>query len=69
MKRTPNVAMKSALFATGKRQDRIAKQARIHPAKLSHVLYGRRELDPDELARLAKVLGKHPSELFDTVSA
>lgn len=59
-----NVALKTALFATGKHQQRVAKAARISPQKLSHVLRGRRVLDDDEKARLAKVLGKSEDELF-----
>jgi len=59
-----NVALKTALFATGKRQERIAKAARIAPQKLSHVLRGRRELDEGERKRLARVLGRSEDELF-----
>lgn len=63
-KRTPNVALKTALFATGKQQQRIARLARIPPQKLSHVIHGNRELDADERGRLARVLGKSEDELF-----
>lgn len=70
MKKTPpNVALKSAIFATGKHQKRIASLARIPAEKLSHAIHGRRELDDDERARLARVLGKPESELFDRVEA
>lgn len=59
-----NVALKTALFATGKRQQDIAKKARIEPQKLSHAIHGKRELDDDEKCRLARVLGKSEDELF-----
>lgn len=60
----PNVALKTAIFASGREQRRIAKLARIAPEKLSHVVRGRRELDDDERARLCRVLGKPEAELF-----
>lgn len=63
-KPAPNVALKTALFATGKDQQLIAKRARISPQKLSHVIHGRRDLEPEERERLAKVLGKTQDELF-----
>lgn len=63
-KPAPNVALKSAIFATGKHQQRIARLARIQPQKLSHVIHGRRELDDAERDRLANVLGKSIGELF-----
>lgn len=63
-KQSLNVALKTALFATGKQQQKIAKAARIAPQKLSHVLRGRRELDADERKRLARVLDRSEEELF-----
>lgn len=63
-KSAPNVALKTAIFASGREQRRIAKMARIAPEKLSHVVHGRRELDDAERARLARVLGKSEAELF-----
>ncbi len=63
-KRPLNVALKAALFATGKPQQVIAKAARVNPQKLSHVIHGSRELDADERKRLARVLGKSEDELF-----
>lgn len=62
-----NVALKTAMFATGKKQQRIARLARISEQKLSHALHGRRTLDADERRRLARVLGKPESELFPEV--
>lgn len=59
-----NVALKTALFASGKRQEAIAKAARLTPQQISHALVGRRALDADERKRLARVLGKSEDELF-----
>lgn len=70
-----NTALKAALFATGKKQERIAALARIPPQKLSHAIYYRRELDDKERERLVKVLARFGvvrsvSELFaETVPA
>lgn len=59
-----NVALKMAIFASGREQQRVAKLARVSPQKLSHVIRGRREFDDAEKARLARVLGKSEEELF-----
>lgn len=67
-KTKPNVALKMALFATGKHQQRIAALAKIAPEKLSHVVRGRRVLDSDERARLCAVLGKAEADLFQPES-
>lgn len=61
---TKNVALKTAIFASGREQQRIAQLARIAPEKLSHVIHGRRALSDDERKRLARVLGKTEDELF-----
>lgn len=63
-KPTKNVALKTAIFASGREQKRVAKLARIPAEKLSHVIHGRRELDARERKRLARVLDKPESELF-----
>lgn len=65
----PNVALKTAIFATGHEQQQIAKRARISPQKLSHVIHGRRDLDDRERERLARVLGKTEAELFPSEEA
>jgi len=69
--RVLNVALKTAVFATGKRQQRIAKLAGIDPQTLSRAIHGRRDLASDARARLARVLGKSEDELFpsEAVSA
>jgi plasmid maintenance system antidote protein VapI len=68
-KRSPNVALKAAIFATGKKQQRIARLAHVTPQDLSHAIHGRRELTDAERARLAKVLGKSESDLFPSDEA
>lgn len=51
-----NVALKTAMFSTNRQQQLIARAARIAPQKLSHVVHGRRDLDPDERKRLIHAL-------------
>lgn len=63
-----NVPLKMAMFASGKRQQNIAKAAKIDPAKLSHVVRGRREFTPNERRRIARVLGKSEAELFEATA-
>lgn len=59
-----NVALKSAIFSSGRKQKRIAYLARIEETQLSHIVRGRRPASDEERERLAKVLGKSPRELF-----
>lgn len=63
-----NVALQSAIFASGKYQRIIAKRAKVDVAKLSHAMYGRRELNADEQKRVAQVLGVPVDELFSVAS-
>ena len=63
-KPTPNVALRVAIVKAGKEQRQIAKLARVSPEKLSHAIYGRRGLNDDERARVAKVLGYSVTDLF-----
>lgn len=62
--RYTNLALKFAIFASGRHQQDIARLARLEPQKLSHAIYGRRELMPREQIRLAKVLCRPVEELF-----
>ena len=64
-----NVALKTAIFASGKHQYEIADQAGIRPAYLSAAVYGRVNLTGRERARLAKILGKPQAELFPSDEA
>lgn len=60
----PNVALRDALWLSGLHQQDVALLARVSPAKLSHAIYRRRALHPDERERLAKVLRVAVDELF-----
>lgn len=53
---TKNVALKTAIAQTGKKQQRVADLAHVDRSKLSHVVSGRRRLAPKERERLQKVL-------------
>ncbi len=57
-KRTLNVALKTALFASGKRQFEIARKARIEPQRLSRVIYGDSVLTDEEIVTLARLKAK-----------
>lgn len=59
-----NVALKMAIFGSGKKQKRIAKLARISEAQLSHIIRGRRDADDGERDRIAKALDRPVDELF-----
>lgn len=63
-----NVALQSAIFASGKFQRTIAKKAKVDVAKLSHATYGRRALSADEQRRVADVLGMSVEDLFSVAS-
>jgi hypothetical protein len=64
-----NVALMSAIFASGEEQRRIAQRARVPAEKLSHAIYGRRELDADEQKRVARVLKRSVADLFPATEA
>jgi hypothetical protein len=64
MPRPANLTLKIAIFADGRRQQDIASLAYIQPQKLSHAIYGRRELLPIEQKRLARILRRTVEELF-----
>ena len=59
----PSVGLKAAIQASGRKQKTIARLARIHVTKLSHIVAGRRLPSARERRNLAKVLGKTESEL------
>lgn len=59
-----NVALKTAIFESGKKQKRIAKLARISEAKLSHIVRGRLAPNDTEREALAVALARPQSELF-----
>lgn len=59
-----NIALKTAIWESGKKQKRIAKLARMEEPRLSRIVRGHDEPTPEEKARLAKHLHKAESELF-----
>jgi plasmid maintenance system antidote protein VapI len=64
-----NVALKSAIFESRKKQKRIAKLAGIPETQLSHIVRGRRDATPKERERLSVVLGKPEADLFPASNA
>lgn len=59
-----NLALKTAILASGKKQKRVAVEAHIDETTLSHIVRGRREPSDDERKRLARVLGRTVDQLF-----
>lgn len=64
MNRHLNLALKLAIAASGRKQQRIADLARVDRTKLSHLIAGRRRATPEERQRLASVLGVPVGDLF-----
>lgn len=63
-----NLALKTAILASGKLQKRIARAARIDETSLSHIVRGRRDATAHERKHLARVLGKSEDDLFPSVN-
>jgi transcriptional regulator with XRE-family HTH domain len=59
-----NVALKQAIVATQRTQQDIAREAKLHPTRLSQIIHNERTASPVERASLAAVLKKSESELF-----
>lgn len=62
-----NLALKTAILASGKLQKRIARAARIDETSLSHIVRGRRPATEIERKRLARVLEKTEADLFPSI--
>jgi plasmid maintenance system antidote protein VapI len=56
-----------AINASGKKAWDIARDADLHPVKLSRVLNRHQRLTLDEAKRLARVLGTHVHKLGDII--
>jgi transcriptional regulator with XRE-family HTH domain len=70
MKNTPvNLALKMAIFASGRTQGQIAMRARILETRLSQIVRKRVTPTPEERAKLARALHRAASELFDSEAA
>ncbi len=60
-----NVALKTAIVESRKKQKRVAQLAHVSGWKLSRAVNGELELTKDERERLAVVLGKSVTDLFN----
>jgi len=63
-----NIALKTAIVQSGKKQKRIAALARIKEARLSKIVHGELSASNVVRRRLARVLGKSEAELFAEAS-
>lgn len=59
-----NVALKTAIVQSGKKQKTIARLARLSEPRLSHFVRGRLVPDEDEQKRIAKAVDRSVNELF-----
>jgi transcriptional regulator with XRE-family HTH domain len=59
-----NVALKTAIVQSGKKQKQIARLARMSDARLSHIVRYRIEPHDDERKLIAKAVGRPVDELF-----
>lgn len=71
MQRVPhlNLALKTAILASGKLQKQIAREAAIDETTLSHIVRGRLAATTAERRRLARVLAKSEAELFPELTS
>ena len=58
--------LKAARQARGLSQDELAKAARLHRCRVDSVEAGTRNIDIDNVERLADALGIEPADLFKT---
>lgn len=59
-----NIALKTAIVQSGKKQKTIARLARMSDARLSHIVRCRIEPDADEQRLIAKAIGRPVDEVF-----
>lgn len=64
-----NVALKTAIVQSGKKQKRIARLAGLSEHRLSSIVHQRIEPHDDEVEALVDVLGRDKSELFPSEAA
>jgi hypothetical protein len=60
----PRHELKRAILLSGKAAWQVGYLADIGASTLSRICSGRREPSPDEVRRLARVLGTDPRDLF-----
>jgi hypothetical protein len=64
-----NLPLKVAILATGKKQRRVAKLARIAESRLSCIVHrASHPPTPVERRKLARVLGRNEAQLFEEAS-
>ena len=59
-----NIPLKTAILASGKKQKRIAKLAKMTEPRLSQIVRNRRPASDDEQQTLSRVLARPIDELF-----
>ena len=62
-----NKRLMLALVDVGLTQRELARRSGVHETTLSRIVNGRLIPSSDEARRIAKVLGRAPSDLFDIV--
>lgn len=63
----PRLELRRAIGATGLPHWKVGMLADMSATVLSHIVSGRRAVQPDEARRLALVLSREPQELFPDV--
>lgn len=64
-----NLALKTAILASGRTQGEIAMRARILETRLSQIVRQRVTATDEERKKLARVLKRDETELFDASEA
>jgi hypothetical protein len=65
----PNPALKMAIFNSGSTQTVIARKAVISEARLSRIIHGHIDAEPEEKRALARILKQPIHLLFPEVAA
>ena len=60
-----NLSLKMAILQSGITQRQLAKKTRIHESLISMAVNGKYNFDARQKTRIAKVLGKRETELFE----
>jgi transcriptional regulator with XRE-family HTH domain len=61
----PNYRLKSAIYATGKRQGEVAHECGIPELEMTKIVTGRKNPDDDTRNKIAHILGLPVEDLFD----
>lgn len=60
----PNLELRNAIYLSGKKHAEVARELGVDPAIISHIIAGRWNLDTEEAAKLASIVGKTVDEIF-----